>query len=314
MADRDRIVLGTRGSDLARTQTALVEAALRPLLGGQPLEVRVIRTRGDERGAVPAEEMAGRKGMFTAEIERALAAGEVDLAVHSAKDLPSAMGDEFRLAAVLPRAATEDLLLARQAVALETLAHGATVATGSVRRQRQLRWQRPDLLLADLRGNVPTRLRKLSGGAHDAMVLARAGLERLGFDCSGDQIVFEGENIHLQRLDPALFVPAGGQGVIAVQARADDAFLLETAGGFNDAETMTCLRLEREFLRLLEGDCGTPVGVAAAVAAGGLKGRVQLFQGEAAAPIMVEAEGSPDDPEGIARELMEKIHGEKREG
>ena len=185
-----KITLGTRGSELARAQTLLVEKAIRSAHPNVTIETKIIATRGDNAKVVDVH--AGRKGLFTAEIERALLAGEVNVAVHSAKDLPSQTSIRAQISAVLPRASIDDVLISKHSGGLAALPSGATVATGSVRRQRQLHWKREDLEVVDLRGNVPTRLRKLTENVWDGIVLARAGLERLGFSAIQTEIGFEG--------------------------------------------------------------------------------------------------------------------------
>ena len=173
------LVIGTRGSALARAQTETVELALRTAWSDLAIEIKIIKTSGDEAArsmAEPLDRRAGRKGMFTAEIERSLLANEIDLAVHSAKDLPSEETPGLGIAAVLPRAPVEDVLIMKAPGSLVSLRSGAVVATGSVRRAYQLQAKRPDLRIADVRGNVPTRLRKLIESDWDALVLARAGL------------------------------------------------------------------------------------------------------------------------------------------
>src|SRR6476620_1990967 len=174
-----RIVIGTRGSALALTQAGLVQEALRENWSGLDIETEVIRTSGDEGQTVsqPIDVRAGRKGLFTSEIERALLDCEIDLAVHSAKDLPSDINPGTHLAAVLPRASTDDVLISTVPYDLQSFPSDGIVATGSVRRRHQLRWQRADIEVADLRGNVPTRLRKLRNEKWHAIILARAGLE-----------------------------------------------------------------------------------------------------------------------------------------
>ena len=173
-----KIILGTRGSELARAQARLVEKAIQAARPDTGIETRVIATQGDKARLL--EPQAGRKGLFTAEIERALVARDIDLAVHSAKDLPSEMNPDAEIAAVLPRAPVDDVLVSKHPRGFASLPHGAVVATGSVRRKRQLLWKRADLKVIDLRGNVPTRLRKLANNDWEAIVLAYAGLERLG--------------------------------------------------------------------------------------------------------------------------------------
>jgi len=215
-----KITLGTRGSELARAQTLLVEKAIQSANPSVAIETKIIVTRGDNAKVVDLN--AGRKGLFTAEIERALLWEEVDVAVHSAKDLPSQTNPEAQIGAVLPRAPIDDVLISKQAGGLASVPHGATVATGSVRRQRQLHWKRADMKVVDLRGNVPTRLRKLAENEWEGIVLARAGLERLGFSPTRSEIGGEAGQFFLEILSHEIFLPAGGQGIIALQIRADD--------------------------------------------------------------------------------------------
>src|SRR5215467_2261943 len=203
----EEIILGTRGSELARTQTLLVDKAIRAVNSSVLIETKIIATRGDIPKSI--ESRGGRKGLFTVEIERALLAGEVDVAVHSAKDLPSETNSGAQITAVLPRAPINDVLISKHSGGLASLPFGATVATGSVRRRRQLHWQRADLKVVDLRGNVPTRLRKLAQNEWDGIVLAHAGLERLGFSPTGTQIGFEGGQFFLEILPSEIFLPAG---------------------------------------------------------------------------------------------------------
>ena len=204
-----KITLGTRGSELARAQTLLVEKAIRSVHPNVAIETKIIVTRGDNAKVVDLR--AGWKGLFTAEIERALLAGEVDVAVHSAKDLPSEISTGAQIAAVLPRAPVNDVLISKQSGGLAALPCGATVATGSVRRRRQLHWNRADLKVVDLRGNVPTRLRKLAENEWDGILLARAGLERLGFSPKRTEINFEAGQFFVEVLPRQIFLPAGGQ-------------------------------------------------------------------------------------------------------
>src|SRR5260370_37327365 len=189
---RTTVVIGTRGSELARAQARLVEQALREKWPDLSIEAKIIRTSGDESHLKTGDVRQGRKGLFTAEIERALLAGDVDVAVHSAKDLPSETNPSAEIAAVLPRAALDDVLVSKQPGGLGALREGTTIASGSVRRKHQLSWKRPDVKIVDLRGNVLTRLRKLAENDWDALVLARAGLERLGLSPAPDEITFEG--------------------------------------------------------------------------------------------------------------------------
>jgi hydroxymethylbilane synthase len=300
-----RTLLGTRGSELARAQARLVEKAIQEVLPKAKIETKVIATQGDKPSVV--DPRAGRKGVFTAEIERALLAGDVDIAVHSAKDLPSETSPDSEIAAVLPRASIDDVLVSKHLGGLASLPEGATVATGSVRRKHQLLWKRPDLKLIDLRGNVPTRLRKLAENNWDAIVLARAGLERLGLSASRTQISFEGRQFFLEVLSCEIFLPAGGQGIIAIQVRADDQVTKELVGLVNDRETLRCLQAEREFLRGLQGDCNCPVGVLAKIDSRKMKMRAQVFPGESAAPREAEVEGACDEGGRLAADLLNRL-------
>jgi hydroxymethylbilane synthase len=295
------IIIGTRGSDLARAQTALVQQSL-----GIETQVEIIRTSGDERSgraAEPIDRQAGRKGMFTAEIDRALLDRRIDVAVHSAKDLPSETTPGLGICAVLPRAPIDDVLIAKQP---SELREDATVATGSVRRQHQLRLVRPNVNVVDLRGNVPTRLRKLLANDWDAIILARAGLDRLGFDGTCD-----GVQLHMRILPREHFLPAGGQGIIALQIRSDDDATRAALTKINHEASLRCLRAEREFLRLLRGDCGTPVGVLATIADGVMEMRAQVFESGSAQPraAALRKENGAANPEAVAAELFDLING-----
>ena len=300
-----KITLGTRGSQLARAQTLLVERAIRRAHPNVTIETKMIVTRGDNAKVVDLR--AGRKGLFTAEIERALLAGEVGVAVHSAKDLPSEISRGAQIAAVLPRAPVDDVLISKHAGGLASIPRGATVATGSVRRQRQLHWRRADLKIIDLRVNVPTRLRKLAENEWDGIVLARAGLERLGFSPTRTESSFEGGQFFLEILPREIFLSAGGQGIIALQIRADDQSTKALLESVNDRETLLCLRAEREFLSRLHGDCNFPVGVHATISNRKMKLRAQVFEGESPAPRQGEVEGAADEGDQLAAELLRKI-------
>lgn len=299
-----KIILGSRGSELARTQTSMVEAALRQAWPELKITTQLIATTGDRRSAEPIDPRAGRKGLFTGEIEHALAAGKIDVAVHSAKDLPSVMTEGLQIGAVLPRAGVEDVLISKT-----TPARAGVIATGSVRRQYQLRWKYPDAGVVDLRGNVPTRLRKLVESEWRGIILARAGLERLGFEIQSDSFVFEGTTLRAELLPSDDFLSAGGQGIIALQVRGDDAAIRELVEAINDRKTLACLEAEREFLRLLEGDCGSPVGVLATVDGPAMTIRAQIFEPPRIEPRTARVDGEAGAPEKLARELWEAING-----
>jgi hydroxymethylbilane synthase len=310
-AVRSKIVIGTRGSELAQAQALLVSDGLRARWADLTVETKIIRTSGDESGREiqGAVQSAGRKGLFTAEIERALFAGDVDLAVHSAKDLPSESTAGTEIAAVLPRAPVDDVLISIMPWDLHSLPANGIVATGSVRRKHQLRWKRADLEIVDLRGNVMTRLRKLATDQWHAIILARAGLERLGLETNGKRLRFENSEFSIEVLSQEIFLPAGGQGIIAMQMRSGDDRAKMLVEPLNDFDTRLCLRAEREFLRLLHGDCNQPVGVLAIVDGTIMKMRAQVFDLEATTPRKGTVEGPSEDAEQLAARLLEKISG-----
>ncbi len=300
-----KVTLGTRGSQLARAQARLVEEAIQAAQPDIKIDTRIITTRGDKTRLLERE--TGRKGLFTAEIERALLGGDIDVAVHSAKDLPSETNPDAEIAAALPRAAMDDVLVSKHPGGFASLPQSATVATGSVRRKRQLLWKRADLKVVDLRGNVPTRLRKLEDNNWDAIVLARAGLARLGLSPAHDKISFQNRQLFIEILSHEIFLPAGGQGIIALQVRADDESMKAIADLVNDRETLLCLRAEREFLRLLHGDCDCPVGVLATIEGDKLKLRAQLFTDQSAAPREGHVEGTHDEGGRLAAQLLIRL-------
>jgi hydroxymethylbilane synthase len=308
---RIKIVLGTRGSELALAQTRMVESALRKRWAEVMIEIKAIKTHGDERktdrGIVDVR--AGRKGLFTGKIERALAARRIDLAVHSAKDLPSDLVPGTQIGAVLPRALPDDVLVSLGQYDLPSLPMDGIVATGSVRRKHQLRWKRPDLEIVDLHGNVPTRLRKLAKGVWHGIILARAGLERLGLERNERHFRFEGTEFFVQVLPREIFLPAGGQGVIAIQTRREDDHVRMLVESINHFDTRLCLRAEREFLRLLHCDCNQPVGVLATVERANMSIRAQVFESKATTPRQAAIEGPSENAERLAAELLRRIHG-----
>jgi len=244
--------LGTRGSPLALAQAAEVRARLaaaHPTLAAPDAVVIVpIRTTGDRVTQGSLAELGG-KGLFTKEIEEALRAGTIDLAVHSLKDMETALPPGLAIAAVLPREDPRDALIAAQGcTAIAALPRGAIVGTASIRRKAQLLHARPDLKVVPLRGNVGTRLQKLAAGEVDATVLAVAGLKRIGrTDCVSCVLAAEE------------MLPAVGQGVIAVEARADDARMRMLLAAIDDSATAACATAERAMLAALDGSCRTPI-------------------------------------------------------
>ncbi|MFZ1409947.1 MAG: hydroxymethylbilane synthase, partial [Micropruina sp.] len=244
------IRLGTRGSALALAQSGHMADALRQL--GHVVELVVITTLGDTSTA-PLETLGGT-GVFATAIRRALLAEECDIAVHSLKDLPTAAYPGLTLAAVPVRASAWDALCARDGLTLATLPLGATVGTGSPRRRAQLAALRPDLQLTAIRGNVATRLRMVSDGVLDAVVLAEAGLQRLGL-----------LQAITQTFGPPDLLPAPGQGALAIECRAADAQLIEALQPLDDPATRLCVSAERHVLATLEAGCSAPVGAWASI-------------------------------------------------
>lgn len=240
------IRIGTRSSPLAQWQANWVADQLRAL--GATVELVAITTQGDvqQRGPVGA---IGLQGVFTKEIQSAVLAGEVDVAVHSLKDLPTETVAGLVIAAVPPRESSADALVTRRAKSLADLPTGARVGTGSLRRQAQLKHLRPDLEIAGIRGNVDTRLRKLRDGQYDAIVLASAGLRRLGLQ---QQIV--------ELLEPPRMLPAPGQGALALECRADAGDVRELLSRLDDPNSRQAIDAERSMLALLHAGCSAPVG------------------------------------------------------
>ena len=233
------LILGTRGSILARTQSQHVADAITAATG-VPVELRIISTRGDRNQTQPLAQLGG-KGLFTLELEEGLRDGSLDLAVHSLKDLPTDDPDGLVIGA-MPR--REDPRDAWVGPTVDVLAAGAVVGTGSLRRAAQVRALRPDVRIEDIRGNVETRLAKRDAGRYDATILAMAGLRRLGI---------VREDVHPLTVEQ--MVPAVGQGVLGVQCRAGDARLLGLLAAIDDVETRRCATLERAFLAALGGGC-----------------------------------------------------------
>ena len=248
--------IGTRASALALWQARHVEGLLRALPGAPPVELVPITTTGDVRTDVPLWAVRGR-AFFTKEIDRALLDGRIDVAVHSLKDLPTAMEPGLALAAVLPREDPRDALVSRSGDSLTQLPRGARVGTSSLRRRAFLSRARGDLTLLELRGNVPTRLERLERGDYDAIVLAAAGLKRLGL-----------EHRITQHLPAQEFPPAVSQGAIGICARADDRHSSGWLQPLDDPATRLAATAERALLEHIEGGCQVPLGALATPAGG----------------------------------------------
>jgi len=293
------LTLGTRGSPLALAQANETRRRLSEAHGWDidRIALKVIRTSGDAIQDRPLAE-AGGKGLFTKEIDLALLAGEIDAAIHSAKDLPTLMPQGVAIAGFLPREDPRDALISALSDTIEGLPEGASLGAASLRRQAQALRLRPDLKLELLRGNVETRLKKAESGAVGATLLAMAGLKRLGL-------------VHRARaaLDLDAFLPAPGQGAIALTARAADARALQGLAAIAHAETYAELTAERAFLAELEGSCRTPIAGLARLENGrlGLKG--QVLRTDGSERFDIEAEGAPADAARLGREAGRELAG-----
>ena len=289
--------IASRGSELALWQTHAVAHALFDADPAAEIRIDVIKTVGDKILDVPLAKI-GDKGLFTKELDEALLSGAADLAVHSLKDVPTRLPDGLVIAAITERADPRDVLILPpgRTGGLATLPPGARVGTSSLRRRAQLQARRPDLEVIDLRGNLNTRLAKLDGGDYDAIILAAAGVLRLGWT---DRIA--------ESLDPADWLPAVGQGALAVVARADDQAVLQRLRPLHHEHTADAVIAERALLRALEGGCQVPIG-----ALGGLLDGRLVLHGLVAAPdggriLRTSLEGAPEDADALGRALAEAL-------
>ena len=300
MAKSPVIRIGSRGSPLALVQAREVQSRIAEAVGidAARMAIKVIRTTGDVVQDRPLAE-AGGKGLFTKEIEEALLAGSIDLAVHSSKDLPTILPAGLVLAGFPPREDPRDAFISRKAVSLGELPPGAVVGTASPRRQALVKRLRPDVTAAMLRGNVETRLRKLEAGEVDATLLAVAGLKRLGLLAAATAI-----------LDPDAFVPAVGQGAIGIETRADDAKTRAIVEAIDDADTAAAMAAERAFLAVLDGSCRTPIGGHAKIEGGTLRFRGIIVKPDGSEAFEVLREGRRENAAALGadagRELRER--------
>jgi hydroxymethylbilane synthase len=281
--------IGTRGSPLALVQAHMVRGRLAAVLGVAPeaVEIRVIRTSGDRIQDRPLSDVGG-KGLFTKEIEEALTANEIDLAVHSAKDMPTVLPEGLMLAACLEREDPRDAFISNKAKTVAELPHGAVVGSASLRRQAILKTMRPDLEVVSFRGNVETRLRKLDDGEVDATILAMAGLKRLKLDA---------------RVTAAMsaedFLPAVAQGAIGLEVRESDEATRALLAKINHADTLTAVVCERAFLKELDGSCKTPIAGHSVLAGDALRFRGLIAKPDGSASYDLELSGNRADAEKI---------------
>jgi hydroxymethylbilane synthase len=289
--------IGTRGSPLALAQARAVRDRLAAAHGWAPeaVEIKTIRTSGDRIQDRPLADVGG-KGLFTKEIEQALIDGAIDLAVHSAKDMPTVLPDGLALAACLEREDVRDAFISRKAGSLRALAAGSVVGTSALRRQAQVRRLRPDLAVANFRGNVETRLRKLDEGAADATLLALAGLKRLGLAQTATAILPVEE-----------FLPAVGQGAIAIETRAADTRVRNLIAAVDHADTSAALTAERAFLAVLDGSCRTPIAGHATLAAQTLQFRGLILRPDGSEAHETACGGAREDAAAIGAEAGREL-------
>jgi len=312
----EQLILGTRGSALALTQARMTEAALAEK--DIPCRIEVIKTIGDKRPDLKLSEFSQGenavldKGIFTKELEEALLRGDIDFAVHSLKDVPTELADDFAIVTTLPRAPITDVILTTQEGMTTdlTLLGGKTIATSSVRRAQQLRWICPDVEVVDIRGNVPTRIRKLTENEDwSGIMLARAGIERLGIYTPGQaSFEFEGRSVFAIELPEKEFLPAAGQGAVAMECLKSNTTAIESLAKINHEPTLIRTRAERAFLARLQAGCQTPVGVWTWFENEGreLCMSVRVFDEDEpdTEPFIAEVRGNVENPEALADELM----------
>jgi hydroxymethylbilane synthase len=290
-AERTTLTIGTRGSKLAVWQSEFIKARIQSLVDVKVC-LKTIKTTGDRVLDVPLAKVGG-KGLFTKELEVELAAGTIDLAVHSMKDVPTELPDGLEIAAMPERVDPRDAIVSGGGYTLDTLPVGARVGTSSLRRIAQVRALRPDIEIVDVRGNLDTRMRKAETGELDAVILAAAGITRMGW---AERIT--------HYVPTTQMVSAVGQGAIGIEIRSDDAFMLDLCERIADAETMSCVAAERVVMRTLEGGCQVPIGAYARLVGGKLvmDGVVGAVDGSTI--VRETVEGDLSDPGSLGREMV----------
>jgi hydroxymethylbilane synthase len=295
---KDTIVIGTRGSKLALWQAEWVKSEIEKRNPSLRVELRKIKTTGDKILDVPLAQVGG-KGLFVKEIEESLLRGESDLAVHSMKDMPTILPDGLHIGSILIREDPRDAFITKDGKGtFRGLHEGANVGTSSLRRSCQLLSARPDLKITSLRGNLDTRLRKLDEGQFDAIILAAAGVKRLGFEKRITEV-----------LDVEMSLPAIAQGAVGIECRADDEFINSLIGPLTHVETATCVAAERAFLKKLEGGCQVPIAAHATLKGDALaiEGLVGSVSGDRI--IKGRREGKAEDAEALGVSLAEELLG-----
>jgi hydroxymethylbilane synthase len=287
--------IGTRGSALALYQANQVKLSIETNFPDVQAEIVIIHTKGDKILDVALSKI-GDKGLFTKELEVALLGDEVDMAVHSLKDLPTFFPEGLQLGAVLPRAEVRDALVSKNGKTLKELGSGDVIATSSLRRKAQLLAYNPEFQIVDIRGNVNTRLSKMDNGYCDAMIMAAAGLQRLNLDERITEII-----------DPENIIPAVSQGIIAIETRSDDEHIATVMSGINHQPTMQVALAERAFLKAMDGGCQVPIGCYSEVSGDEIvfTGFVSDLKGEKT--IRLTKKGSLNDARAIALEISDQM-------
>ncbi len=294
--ENNKLIIGSRGSDLALWQANFVKKELEKKNKNLTVEIKIIKTKGDKILDVALSKI-GDKGLFTKELEQTLLNNEIDIAVHSLKDLQTDIPKGLKLACVTKRHSVEDVLIARKKrTTIESLKEGATVATGSLRRRAQIKHLRPDLNIVELRGNVPTRINKFLKSKWDAIILARAGVERLKLKKYISSII-----------DKEVILPAVGQGALGIEIKSTNKFAERLLKSINDENTFAAVRAERALLKKLEGGCQVPIGAFAEVRRNGLylTGLVATIEGDIT--LSKRLRGSKKHPELLGEKLASDL-------
>lgn len=293
-----KIIIGSRGSKLALYQSNLVKSLLEQAEPGLTCEVRIIHTKGDKILDVALSKIGG-KGLFTKELERALLDGEVDLCVHSTKDMPTALPEGLAIMGMPKRANAQDAIISgTPGLTVDSLPQGARVATGSLRRVAQLLRRRPDIEACEIRGNVDSRVKRVLDGEFDAGILAAAGVERLGL-----QDAVSGN------IPTDVLVPAAGQGAIAIEARQNDAEIAALLEKITDRDTLLAVTAERFVLGALEGGCQVPMGIHAEIDGDVMDLCTFVASLDGAEYVEARAKGDANDPKGLGQVVVDDLVG-----
>lgn len=292
---KKNLVIGTRGSKLALWQANFIADNIKERYPNIDVTIKRVTTTGDRILDVPLAKIGG-KGLFTKEIETEMLAGDIDLAVHSLKDMPTELPEGLTFAAITKRVDPGDAFISPKYQTLENLPKGAKVGTSSLRRRAQLLYKRPDLAITDLRGNLDTRLKKLENKEFDAILLAVAGLKRLGWEQHITQV-----------LPQDICLPAVGQGALAIEARSNDAEVLSILEFLNDQQTRWAVEAERSFLRVVEGGCQVPVGVYGVIKSDRLDLEAVILSVDGVRRVHDTISGSPEQAKVLGESLAKKM-------